>query len=322
MKEKESKVIVNLYGFDIKKDTLYEVQEKFDASAPDGFQAHRTSKLMSFDIEDSCGGAIWDMSKNNWDTGLYEGSTALREAFEGSADLKIIVRNLNDYIVRPFEKEVGEGRLTHIPSDEINEFWDNYRIGLKRGKVFNTAKPKDLLDLFFCLLHRKLTPKTEESNPDFKNSYYLIVDQEGAVSRKAESEKERMKAIATFSTLLDSDRETILSILDYIGLPVGAQTNETTLIRMFNSWLDDKNDKYQNDRIFNKTVAEFSTDRGKDILYYYKLLKELKTKGTVYIKRGDVYLDGTLIVGGTLKNAAEKIYEDKEAYELFEPFIK
>lgn len=316
----DKKVIISPYGFDIKTDTLYEVQEKYDSSAPDGFQKNRTTKLMSFDIIDRKAGAVWDSDKGNWDTALYEGSKALNEAFP-DVDLKSLIRNINDYIVRPFEKESGEGRLNHISSPETNEYWDNYKIEVGRGKIFDTSKPKDRLDLFLCLIHKRLTPKELESHPDFKGiSQYVIVDQEGSISRESESELERMKASASFFTLLQNNKDDLFNILDYLGISVNKKTEQTTLVRVFNNWLDDKVDRYQNDRLFNKTVEEYNSKEGKDLFFIFSKLKELKTKDIVKVKRGEIYLDNVYVENG-YKNAAYKIAKDSELRELFEQFL-
>lgn len=313
-------VVISLYGFDIKADTLYEVQEKYDASAPDGLQEARTSKLLTFDLIDGVPGAIWDDIKGNWDTGLYEGSRALREAFPG-ADLQPLVTKLKEYVVDPYEVEIGQGKISHVPSDEVNSYWDNFIVSIYRGRVFNTANPRDLLELYLAVLHRKLTPKEKESTPDFLGSYYLIVDQEGFISKKAENREEIMKAMATFYAMRNSDKETLIRLLGFLGLPVSEKTDNNTLTAMFDNWLNDKNDKYQNNRLFNETVEILTTEEGKDKLYIFSKLKDLKAKGKVAERRGEVTMDGTFVTTGGLKNATDRIYSDKELYELFTSLI-
>ena len=65
-KEKNNDVIVSIYDFEIKANTLYEVQEKMDSSAPDGFKDNSTSKILSFDVEDGYPGAIYDIERQIW----------------------------------------------------------------------------------------------------------------------------------------------------------------------------------------------------------------------------------------------------------------
>lgn len=311
----KSKKITEVYGFEIKEDTLYEVQEKFDASAPSGYQDYSTSKSLTYDIKDSYPAAIWDANRGNWDTGLYSGSLALREAFPG-VDLEPIIANLHERIVVPYEKEIGEGKLNHVSNPISDEFWRTYRISVGRGTIFNTADPKQLFELYILVLNKMLTPKDFENDASFLNSQFIVVNKDSAISRKAETQEEIYKASSLFYTLLTTDRDNLLTVLEYVGLPVGRQTSKETLLAMFDNWLNDKKDKYQNYKIFNDTIENFSTKKGREILSYYRQLKELKAKGLVVDRKGEIFLDNTFVETGGLKNAAEKIYNDRELREL------
>lgn len=318
--DENDNVIVELYGFQIKANSLYEIQEKFDADAPDGFQKEGTSKLLSFDVVDKKSGAVWDGTMNNWDNGLHSGSKSLQEAFPGQ-DIQLILDKLIKKILKPVEALVGEGKLSHIPSDVTNKYWDEYRIEFKRGKIFNTANPTSLLDLYLSVLHKRLTPKDLENEPGFRNSYYLITDKETAISKKAKSKEDKMKATANFFFMLKNDKNSLLQILEFIGLPVGQQTEDSTLMVMFENWLENGVDKYQNPQIFNKETDAFATEEGKEKLFIYGKLKEFKAKNLVTEKRGDVYLDGTYISNNGLKQAAAAICEQKELYNIFTEYL-
>lgn len=312
-------VIVTIYGFPIRENTLYEVQEKLDSQANEGFKEWNTSKSLSVDFEDRKPGAIWDGVRNIWDTGLYESSSAFRKAFGNDTDAnKIIFEKIKEYIIEPYENEKGEGSLDYKNTPERNEFWDNYSIGIKRGKVFNTANIDDLLNLYFCLVHKRLTPKDMESHPEFKQpiSYYLVVDKESAISRQAEKEMTNMRAKALFYTMLQSDKDGLLRILDYLGIQAGSNTDEATLVRVFNNYLDNKEDKYQNDKLFLDIIEKYNTEKGKELLFIFGKLKELHRKGRVVFKHGQVIMDDVLVENGW-KNSAEKIQTDSELMELF-----
>lgn len=319
--KKQDDTILNIYGFEIRANTIYEVQQKFDASAPEGLQEHSTSKFLNFDVEDIYPGAVWDKDRDNWDTGLYEGSKALRDAFPEVSDLTPLVSKLKEYIVAPLEAQIGGGKISHIPSDKSDEYWLKYRVRIKPGKIFNTENPEQLLELFLSVLHKRLTPKEEEKNPEFLKSQFVIVNKHNAISRKAEMEEAIMKATATFYMMLKSDRTNLLTILEFLGLPVGRQTEDATILAMFNNWLNNKKDKYQNYNLFNEEVEKFGTENGKEILYIYGKLKDFRVKGLVTEKRGEIYLDGVFVSVNGLKTAAEKIHNDKELYDLFVSFL-
>ena len=317
-KEKNNDVIVSIYDFEIKANTLYEVQEKMDSSAPDGFKDNSTSKILSFDVEDGYPGAIYDIERQIWDTGLTENSSAFREAFQDEKTQSAVLRNLNKYIVNPYEKEKGVGALDFKATKEQNEFWDRFRIKIKRGRVFNTANVDDLLQLYLCLIHKRLTPKELESHPAFKQpiSYYLIVDKESAISRQAETEMKKMEAQATFFNLMKQDKKGLLSILEYLGIQAGEATDQATLVRVFNNWLEDKTDKYQNVKLFVELLDKYQTPKGKELLEIHTNLKYLYRKGKVKYIKGEISMDDVYVANGW-KNASMKIQEDDELKEIF-----
>ncbi len=313
-------VVIDIYGFPIKLNSLYEVQEKMDSSAPDGFKDNSTSKTLSFDVADGFPGAVFDVQRGMWDNGLYENSKSFIRAFGKDQTInRALFDKVKEYILEPYESQYGEGSLDYKSTDERNAFWDNYRIEIKRGKVFNTGEIKDLLELYFCLVHRILTPKDMESHPDFKQptSYYLIVDKESSVSRQAEKEMRDMEAKALFFTLMKSDKDRLIRTLDYLGIPASINTDDATLVRVFNNWVENKEDKFQNAKIFLEAIEKHSTDKGKELLFIHSKLKEMHRKGkNVTLKRGQVYLDEVFVDNGW-KVSAEKIQSDAELMELF-----
>lgn len=313
-------VILEIYGFKIKENSLYEIQEKLDASAPDGFVEHRTSKLLNIDIEDGCPGAVFNIKRGVWDTGLYSSSPSLMEAF--ASETEAVIEKIEECIVKPYEREKGEKALNHLSTN--NAFWDSYRIPLRRGKVFNTANIDDLLQLYLCLVHKRLTPKDLESHPAFKQpvSYYLIVDKEANIGREAEKEMIRMKATAVFYSMLGANRDGLFQILDFLGIQANEKTDEATLVRVFNNHINNKTDKFQNDGLFIKAVDEFNTEKGKEIFFIHSKLKQMYKAGKgVIFKSGVVYLDGIHVENGW-KNSARKIQQDSELMETFQSMLE
>lgn len=315
-------VIATIYDFPLKLNTLYEVTEKLDSNAPDGFIEYNTTKTLSAPIVDSLNAAVYNVQRKIWDTGLYLTSNSFREAFGGLGEdgMKIVLDKIQEYIVKPFEAEKGEGYLDYTDTKDNNERWDNFSIKLNRGKIFDTSKIDDLLQLYFCLIHRRLTPKQHESNPLFKQpvSNYLVVDKEGSTTVKAQKAKQRMKAIASFMNLQEQSKETLVSILDYLGIQASVNTDDDALINLFERYLDDKQDKHQNAKLYLDAVSYAATDEGKEVLYIHKKLKEMyrKNNSKVRFKRGEIHLDDVYVENGW-KNAAVKIHKDQELKELF-----
>jgi len=318
----ENAVIATIYDFPLKLNTLYEVQEKLDSSAPDGFIDYRTTKTLSAQIIDDYSAAVFDIDRDVWDTGLFSTSKAFRAAFSGSDEaIEAVFKNIEEHIIKPYEAEKGVGSLRYHTDN--NKFWDNFSVKISRGKIFDTSKIDDLLRLYLCLIHKRLTPKEHESNPLFKQpvSNYLILDKEVAVSRKSEKAQNKMEAIASFYTLLKSDKDNLIRVLDYLGISAGVNTDEDTLITVFNNWIEDKQDRFQNDKLFVDAIEFRNTKKGEDVLYIHTELKKLHRQGKVKFKKGEVYLDDVYVENGW-KNSANKIHGDKELFEIFTAMIE
>lgn len=297
--------LLELYGFKIRPKTLYQVTEKTDSFAPEGFKEFKTSKALHPDISNSVPGAIYDTALGAWDTGLYENSRALTKAIPSQEERVKFIKEVTKQIVAPLDKLKGKNFLSQFADN--NAYWDNYRIDLYRGKIFNTGKPEELLQIYLSVLHKQLTPSTLEQNPEFKNSQYCIIDKEESVDRKLETEMGMMEAQGTFFNLLKSDkRSDLFLILNYLKIGVTEKTEDKVLISLFNNWLKDKTDGYQNYSVFIKTVKFFLTEDGEKEVYYHAKIKELIGKQIVRQKKSEIWFEDEF-VGSDLKSAVKNI---------------
>jgi hypothetical protein len=308
-------VILKIYDFEIKKNTLYEIKEKLDTSAPDGFKEYNTTKVLSDTVVDTFPGAVFDRERGIWDTGLYPTSSSFMRAIQPEIRVAAL-KALKENIIKPIEEEKGENVLDQNSSN--NRFWDSFRIDLQRGKVFDTAKAEDLLRLYLLLIHKRVTPKHMESHPEFKQpiSMYCIVDKDSSVSREAEKEMRQAKASALFYNLLSTDREGLIRVLDYLGISATNATEDAVLYTIFGNFIKSKEDKYQNDKIFIETVERYQTEEGEEEIFIHSKLKELYIKGKVKNKKGEIWIDDVFVESGW-KNAARKVKEDKELKQIF-----
>lgn len=308
-------VILKIYDFEIKKDTLYEIKEKLDTSAPDGFKEFNTTKVLSDTVVDTFPGAVFDRERGIWDTGLYPTSSSFMRAIQPELRVSAL-RSIKENIIKPIEAEKGENVLDQNSNN--NRFWDSFRIDLQRGKVFDTSKAEDLLRLYLLLIHRRVTPKHMESHPEFKQpiSMYCIVDKDSSVSREAEKEMRQAKASALFYNLLGTNREGLIRVLDYLGISATNATEDAVLYTIFGNFIKSKEDKFQNDKIFIETVERYQTEEGEEEIYIHSKLKELYIKGKVKNKKGEIWIDDVFVESGW-KNAARKVKEDKELKQIF-----
>lgn len=307
-------ILFELYGFKFKPNTLYQVTEKLDSSAPNGFIEHKTTKIIHPAISNSVPGAIFDSELKIWDTGLYENSRALRKAIPSVDERSKFVKDIVKFIVKPLQILKGKEYLSQF--EDNNTFWDDFRINIFKDRVFNTDRPEELLQLYLAVLHRQVTPKEFESNPEFKNSQYCIVDKEDSVDRKLEKDMGIMEAQSTFYNLLKNKKEDLLIILDYLKLSVTPKTDDKILASLFNNWLKDKTDGFQNYAVFIKTNKFFATEDGEKELYYHSKIKELIKKNIIKQKKSEIWFEDEFI-GSDLKSATKNIVSQKDLEERF-----
>lgn len=308
-------IIVTLHGMDIKTDTVYEVIEKKDTSAPDGFIREGTTKLLSSDVEDSINLAVFKGSY--WDTGMYENSPGLRTAIGKEADIQVALKNINKYIVEPVEATIGEGQLSHLPK---NTYWDEVSVRVYRGQIFNTANPQELMALFMLLLHKQLAPIDKQSHPDFKDpllAQFCVEDREEVVDRTQRKQKLRDDAAYEFGHLLRTEKKQLGYVFQWLGIGSVAQADDAVLHSVYNKFIDDDTNGSQNIELFLKTIEEVKTDEGLEKLHTHSKLLELESKSKLKIKRNEIYIDDTVFLGRSFKEAANKIMKDKEVYEVF-----
>lgn len=308
-------VILKIYDFELKKDTLYEIKEKLDTSAPDGFKEYNTTKVLSDTIVDTFPGAVFDRERGIWDTGLYPTSSSFMRAIQVDNRAEAL-KAIKESIIKPIEAEKGIDVLDQ--NSKNNLFWDSFRIDLQRGKIFDTSKAEDLLKLYLLLIHRRVTPKHMESHPEFKQpiSMYCIVDKESSVSIEAEKEMRQAKASALFYNLLSTNRQGLVRVLDYLGISASDSTEDAVLYTIFGNFIKSKEDKYQNDKIFIETVEKYQTEDGEEEIFIHSKLKELYLKGKVKNKKGEIWIDDVFLESGW-KNASRKVKEDKELKQIF-----
>ena len=320
-KKEKSNVILKLYDFEIKKDTLYEIKEKLDTSAPDGFKDFNTTKVLSDLVVDTFPGAIFDEERGIWDTGLYPTSKALSRAIPDADARKLALKSITMNIVTPIETEKGDNVLDHTQANNI--FWDSYRIDVHRGKLFDTSKADDLLRLYLLLVHKRVTPKEMESHPEFKQpiSMYCIVDKDSSMSREAEKEMRKAKASALFYTLLTSDKEGLIYVLEYLGINATKASDDSVLYTVFGNYINSKEDKFQNDKLFIDAVEKYQTEEGSEELYIHSKLKELYVKGKVKYKKGEIWMDDVYVENGW-RNAAAKVKTDQELKQVFASLLE
>ena len=304
-KEFEFEIPIPQTQFVMRANSMYQIQPKMDASAPDGFKEVGTTKVISPDIGNTVH-APFDGEMKVWNTGFWKSSPILRGMSD--AEKESYVKMVNKHIVKPVEDIKGEGILGH---QENNSFLDDFGIDLKAYRLLNTAEPLQRLALYFAVLGKHLAPKDHQSNPLYSGAQYVIVDSENAVNVKQEREMLKNEAIGLFYVLQKHDKEKMSNLLEYLNISNSKTTDKATLNSSFNRWLEDKTNGYQNSDIFTKTYNKFDSEDGEEELYFYKNLKLLVDKNIVKMQRGELFLNGKSL-GAGYKLAASYLMTNEE----------
>lgn len=313
--------VINIYGFSIRKGVIYEVVEKIDLDAPKGFQEQGTTKYLFNATYNEEPIVYFNENSRSWDTGLTENSVMLSKAIPDASARKTAIQSLEKHIMEPLEEIQGKGTLRQTSDND--EYWLNFKTRIFKGQSYNTDNPIELYQLYLLIVGKKLTPKEMASHPSFKKSQYLVVDRQESYNRKVDKTTRRMTAIGKFYQMLSSNKETLIHILNYINIPAKLTQDDSVLMVSFERFLDDKNNAFQNYKIFNEAVDFYGTKAGANEIFIFNKLKEMHANGNnrLEIKSGQVSIDGTY-VSNTLKSAAEVIRKDKAMLKLYSDILE
>jgi hypothetical protein len=316
LKNTDEKLSIKVHGFDILSDTIYKVVPKLDTQAPDGFIAHETTKILNPEIGTSVPMAVWDEDRGVWDTGLHENSKILVRLYPEPKSRAEVLKGLKKFIIDPVEAIKGRGVLSHIQPKGEESFWDNNSTNLVKDLTFSTSNPMDLLSIYSAVLHGNLAPKEMEESPIFRNkAQFAVQNIEQVVDLKQRKDLEKNEAIGLFFTMLTQNKEDLLVILDYLGIPSTNNPDKAALNSVFTEWLNNKENGYQNASIFVETYEFFQSKDGKEELKIFSTLKDLLRKQVIKRKMGAIYLDD-LDLGANLKLAAKRAVKSEEIQEL------
>lgn len=300
----KEKFSIEINGITIKGDTLYQVIPKVDLNAPDGFVSNGTSKLLMDGIDEGAPCAFNEYQKV-WDTGFYVKSPCY--AGKKVSDVEILVAELQEHIVKPFEEFHGENALDHKASN--NPFWDNFGGKLRNGKVFNTNKPKDLVELYIAILHNWVA-SPEGKSQNLKASY-CIVNKEAATSVKEQRQGEKLEGIGNYYTMLNNNREELLDILEYNTIISDRKMDDKTLTGVVMTLFEDPKEGFNSIKRFVEAVKRNKFPKSREEFSIHSSLTELRRKRKITQQYGELYF-GDELLGSNLKDATARVMKDKD----------
>lgn len=275
---------------------------------------YETTKALMEDIHNVENLATFNDRLKTWDTGLYAESPMLRKLIPDDTARKTALNNLTKYIVTPIEKSMGKEALSNLSDN--NDFWDGFTTTIFKGKVFNTSDPLQLLQLYLLLIRRVLTPQEHQSHPNFMNSQYCILDKELVMDKENEKSLRVTKAFGLYWGLKNSNKSSLVAILNYLNFAVDEKTTESSLDLMFKRFIEHPKEGIFNIKEFIQVAEDYSTKEGKNIINFYQKLKEMYASGHVELRGKEVYIDGNYIAS-SFKLAATVLNQDKALQKIF-----
>lgn len=296
--------------FELTNKGLYQIVSKFDADALDGFQEHRTTKV----LDPEAGAmtvnlAVWDDERKMWDTGMTEYSSALMRLEPNPTARKILLASIKKHILEPMITLKQD-----VFDPHNNEFWDNESFTLTLDHVFNTERPDHLYTLFLLVLHGNLAPKEFESDPAFRlKASYSVENKESVIDLKHRKELEVNEATATFFTMLKTQKAELMALLEFLKISSGVDTDDALLNSIFTRWL--KDDVNQNPKAFLKGYENYiDSPSGKEELQMFANLTQLRREGKIKQSFNKILFNGDEI-GDNMRDAAKKVLADQTLKE-------
>lgn len=310
----EKELLFELYGFEVYSDSRYVVKDKEDLDAPSGFIQAGVTKLPSDGVGESfqCYYKRTSATTGVWDTGFYIYSPCY-EHIRSEAEKQVIVDRLMKGVVEPYRKATGNpNALDH--SD--NEFWKKTNFQVYTNQVFTTSNPSDVLNLYFALKTRYLTPKGQEGDSRFNQSAYVVVDIDKDTKRNDEKTSNFYRAVGVFENLLREDRKRLISILNYSGLVVASEIDDDAFRGLFDQHLRSVNNS-KNVDMFLKIVNETETEIGRATVDLFLCLKKSFNRNNKVTKNPNgVFFYEDTEIGPDLKAAASNIAKQAEFKDI------
>lgn len=314
----DNRVVLQIANTEIIIGKTYEVVGKRDADAPSGFVENNTTKFLIEGIAE-VRGVYFDEDIQKIDTGFDYDSPCNSKI--PKAELKGLVDSYIKYIKVPYEKAYNKN------TDSSNdEFWlgsktdidkKTYNYELRTNKEFNTAKPKDLFDLFHALKQGRLCEQGEKDSV-LQRANYCIKDKDRLLSLQEERTDDKFEASYLFRTLLDNSSnevDNLYTILEWIGLVSVRGAEKEALKKTVQKMFDNANTGYESAKKFLEAYEISVSDRGREKMEIFSMLSKLRIKNKLEFKRHQFYLEDTLL-GNHLKGAAEKAVLDQKTKEL------
>lgn len=304
------RLLATVGGMKIYSGSIYVITGKMDEEAPSGYQERGISKT-PFPGNKSVTCCGWDKDLRVYDTGFFINSACYKgySMEEKKAEMELRIKNIRN----PFEESVN-GDL-----DQKNfDFWDSYRIDLYDGRLFYTDDVRDLFELYIAVLSKSLTPKEEDGNPLYVESYYCVEDKTTAVDIRKQRQIDKADILFDFMSRLkgsEIEKQSIYNLLLYLDIIHSVDLDPSMVQYVFTNWIDAKNtnvDMYK--EASSRFLSDDASSEGMQIIKFHRMIKEMVEGLAISISSDGLYLNGELI-GADAVSASMALVQNKSMIE-------
>lgn len=242
----------------------------------------------------------FDLQKNVFDTGFYEGSFCL-QAYSQAEREELVPIYVNQ-IKKPFE----EFRNEDLNHSEKNEFWKKFRYEAKVNKEFDTNKPDELFELFQIIVQGLACDKNEKNHFYRANSQFIISNPQVTKNKNKEKSKLKFEAIQKLAVLAEGDKDKLDLILNFVGREATNKVKKDDLKLIYFEVINDPKTGVDFAERFVEACEDYETDTGKSKMEYFHAINELfKLRKIKKDRRGFVTENGGVFLGNTLQDISK-----------------
>lgn len=297
-KETTKNLIIKIGNLSIEKGKRYVLDHKFDGGAPSGLKEIKATRL-PFANNNVSDCVEFDDSKRVYDTGFDINSKCLSQYTQAEKEEWVSVYNKE--IKLPYEQATG----VSLSNNKDNDFYKEYRYDLYVNKEFDTSKPIDLFDLFNALLQGLVCAK-DERNPFYANTAQFNLSNPSEIKNKNKEKTKKLRtAIEKFNIMVDSHREKLDLILEFIGRDNPSKIESEDLKDIYFDVLNSKKDSDFVERFLDAS-SKYDTEVGKEEIEWFSVIKKLLKASKIKKDRQKfVTSNDQIFLGNTLTDIAK-----------------
>lgn len=305
--KKAEKLVIGNTTIELGKKYL--IDNKFDASAPDGLKSIKATKYPMIN-NDTIGCVYYDDMTRQYDTGLYEHSRCLNRL--GTDLAKERVAAYKKHIKTPFEN------FANVSLEQSSDFWREYRYTIHANKEFDTNNIIDLFDLYNALMQGDICNEDEKDPMYRQHAMFTITNPTEIKDRSKNTTKKRMETITLFNEMVDANREKVDVILSFINRGNTTKIDGEDLKLMYFSIINDEKSGLDFVDRFREACDKYETEHGQLEMEYFSVVQTLYLKNKIK-KVGSRFttINDTFNLGNSLQDIAKFcMNKDSEQHKI------